>query len=703
MLLDSFPGWLDRMGRPLGRPIFITVALLVWAIPSNGEIHPLVRGVVVEGAPQGQDGSDYFGAAEDNVDPHSDSPAGLGLLRFYGCITCHDLALPPYRRRWGPDLDTVGSKTGWDWIDRFLERPGAVQPGGKMPRVPLTDEERSHLVAFLGGLTVGLDSGELGEVESGKRLFEMNECLRCHTKDGVGAKKAPILDNVGGKIQRDWLVAYLQGPSRLTPNTTMPLFDLTTSQAQDITAFLVQGASIPSVDPPPNAGSKKEGARLFAQKGCAHCHRVGSLTKRIDLPPTDGADAFLAAHETREPIIRIPESQQRAMTEAVLDPYSAMADVTTDDFLVAFWRTPIPLQGSAPAAHDSSAAVLTPARCGACHSKQYEQWHASLHGAAMGPGVMGQLHDRAYSGPEFTAGCRACHAPNAEQAPMLPTEKDYEVNYSYDEQLADDGITCLACHVRQHARFGPSASEQPPISVWLGPGHGGGHETPAHSSSSFCSACHQFADTGGRINGKLLQDTYAEWEASPQAQEGLTCQACHMPARAHTWTGIHDVSMVKKAVRVEAKTKWLITGEVVADITIDNIDAGHHLPTYVTPKLFVVARLLDEAGDYIGGSAETRAIGRDVVLGSEQQEELYDTRIPAGGRWRWRYRKDKPGAHSLSLAVTVHPDHFYQRFFSTYDRSGLSDVAEALIDSAQARTERSPFTIYDVNHHLPSP
>ena len=346
MLLAPILYWTNRMGRPWGRPVFLMVALLGWGTAVRGEeTHPLVRDVVVE---RGTGGSGFpLDAIDYNVDPRSASPSGIGLLRYYGCITCHDLALPPYRRRWGPDLDTVGSKTTADWIDRFLANSEDVQPGRTMPRVPLTGDERAHLVAFLTTQTVELGSIELGEPEAGNRLFEINECLRCHSRDGLGAKKAPPLDNVGAKVRPDWLVTYLQHPARLTPNTTMPLFDLTPAQARDLAAYVLQGASIQSDDPPSGRGRGEEGARIFAQKGCAHCHRINALSKRLDLPSADGVEAFVAAHETVEPAVEIPEAQRRSMSEALLDPYSTTATLPTEAFVDSFWQTPIPLQGSA--------------------------------------------------------------------------------------------------------------------------------------------------------------------------------------------------------------------------------------------------------------------------------------------------------------------------------------------------------------------
>jgi len=45
--------------------------------------------------------------------------------------------------------------------------------------------------------------------------------------------------------------------------------------------------------------------------------------------------------------------------------------------------------------------------------------------------------------------------------------------------------------------------------------------TPAFLSSEFCQSCHQFAPDGLALNGKLLENTYAEWKASRFAPEGV--------------------------------------------------------------------------------------------------------------------------------------------------------------------------------------
>ena len=77
--------------------------------------------------------------------------------------------------------------------------------------------------------------------------------------------------------------------------------------------------------------------------------------------------------------------------------------------------------------------------------------------------------------------------------------------------------------------------------------------TPACLSSEFCQSCHQFAPDGLALNGKLLENTYAEWKASRFAREGVQCQDCHMPDRRHLWRGIHDPAMVRSGLTIVAR------------------------------------------------------------------------------------------------------------------------------------------------------
>jgi hypothetical protein len=267
-----------------------------------------------------------------------------------------------------------------------------------------------------------------------------------------------------------------------------------------------------------------------------------------------------------------------------------------------------------------------------------------------------------------------------------------------DPTLQTQGVVCASCHVREHQRFGPprrdgrTASTAPRENL----PHNGVTRTPAFLRSEFCASCHQFTADGFALNGKLLEDTFEEWRASPAARQGRQCQDCHMPDRRHTWRGIHDPEMVKSAVRIDvvtARRRHRPGERLEATVRIANTGAGHAFPTYVTPRVLVQVELRNAAGDVVQGSREERSIGRDVAL--DLSREIADTRIPAGGRFTLTYaRRLEHAGLRLAVRVTVYPDHFYTGFFETLLETGAG-AGEAQIREALEATRRSAFVIYE--------
>ncbi|MBI3637788.1 MAG: hypothetical protein HY216_16470, partial [Candidatus Rokubacteria bacterium] len=290
--------------------------------------------------------------------------------------------------------------------------------------------------------------------------------------------------------------------------------------------------------------------------------------------------------------------------------------------------------------------------------------------------------------PESARLCLTCHAPLAEQQP--------EHRAIYDTGLQRQGLACAACHVRQHRRFGPprrAGAPPPPVNARLP--HDGATRTPAFLSSRFCASCHQFDDDGAALNGKLLENTYAEWSASPAARRGLQCQDCHMPDRRHLWRGIHDPAMVRSGLTITLETdrpRYRPNDEVRARLTIESTGVGHHFPTYVTPRVVVRTALVDTQGRELRGSAEERYIGRAVS--ADLTRELSDTRIPAGGRFTLEYRRRLEGTPGVRLRalVRVEPDYFYTGFF----QSVLNDAGAGAADirTALEASRRSAFELY---------
>ena len=367
------------------------------------------------------------------------------------------------------------------------------------------------------------------------------------------------------------------------------------------------------------------------------------------------------------------------------------------EFLARHWRRPIRPQGPPPASFSPLERSLAPESCGTCHPAQLADWKTALHSKAMGHGVAGQLVEMRRTDPDTARSCLTCHAPLAEQSEEIEGPRGTASNAAFDVGLQQQGLVCAACHVRQHQRFGPPRREgfpAPPVPRSSLP-HNGVTRSTAYLRSEFCSTCHQFEPTELRLNGKLLQDTYAEWKASPAARQGLQCQDCHMPDRRHLWRGIHDPDMVKSGVEISLATdrpRHRPGEDVHATLTIRSVKVGHYFPTYVTPRVVVRGELLDRSGAPVAGTAREAAIGRDVPL--DLSQEIADTRIPPGGRFAfdYRHRLSRPGL-SLRVTVTVFPDHFYTRFFESL-LAGSAGLGTAQIQKALDATRRSPFVIF---------
>src|SRR5213083_335331 len=244
-------------------------------------------------------------------------------------------------------------------------------------------------------------------------------------------------------------------------------------------------------------------------------------------------------------------------TPPVAGPRDSLASVgggeSVEAFVARHWRMPLAPQGPPPARFSALEASLAPEACGTCHPVQFTDWRTSTHAAAMGPGIAGQLAEMLVREPATALACQHCHAPLAEQAPLLPDT--LTGNPAFDAALRARGIPCAACHVRHHERFGPPrrdgslASAAPRETL----PHGGVTRTPAYLASEFCRGCHQFGPEGYALNGTLLENTYAEWKASRFARAGVQCQDCHMPDRRHRWRGIHDADMVRSGLSITAK------------------------------------------------------------------------------------------------------------------------------------------------------
>ena len=326
----------------------------------------------------------------------------------------------------------------------------------------------------------------------------------------------------------------------------------------------------------------------------------------------------------------------------------------------------------------------------------------ALHSRAMSPGLMGQLQAMAAPAREDQEACLQCHAPLAEQAEHLARSlvANRILPPLADGASAADGLTCAGCHVRKNRRFGPPRQNGTVPAVEAQLPHGGWQATPAFEDSRFCAACHQFGVDGRSLDGKPLENTYAEWRASRYAREGRSCQSCHMPQRRHLWRGIHDPGMVKSGLSIETALSAVADSRVDASLSIANTGVGHAFPTYVTPKVVVEIAQEDGRGKVIPVTVESHLISREVSL--DLTVEHADTRLMPDERRVYAYRRRlDPQAKAVVFRITVYPDAFYARFYRATLRDPSLHKGRTALREALKRAETSQYQLFSFRRVLP--
>ncbi|HEY0191677.1 MAG TPA: c-type cytochrome [Kofleriaceae bacterium] len=572
-------------------------------------------------------------------------------------------------------------------------------------------------------------------------------CLACHGVNGDGRGPAapylwppPRAFNRGELKWRSTVAG--QPPTRDdlrqtialgAPGTSMPAFPtLTERQRDDVIDVVLGFAPIRTADadaavdlgPPPPVDVLR-GAELWRSKGCPACHGGGAsgngpasfalrtppydLTTTLHRPREPGAEAYRAAAAKSittgvgvmpsfagaippadiwalaDHIVEIAGINHRDPGTRAIRPPAIAADRQApilagtwpgfgDRDEVAVFGAAIPPQGAAPPELAPAQASLAARQCARCHAKPYREWDGSIHRAAASPGLVAQTEYGMAA--DERAMCLRCHAPLAEQA--------------RDAELRADGVSCAGCHVRGWIRRGPPSVAATLLAL---PGYPA-QALGLYERGDFCLPCHQLPPRTA-VAGRPLLDTYREWLDGPYMRRGVQCQHCHMANREHEVKGIHDPSAVRQGLRLSgAATRD--HGVVRAEVSLENIGAGHMLPTTTTPAIWLSIALLDARGRAIDGAADRKRIGRDVVFGPGDAawHERADTRIPPGEASR--FARGWAGgriaeATTLRITVEVEPDEFYERFYAEQLATRLPPGQRALFEQAAARARGSHY------------
>ena len=210
--------------------------------------------------------------------------------------------------------------------------------------------------------------------------------------------------------------------------------------------------------------------------------------------------------------------------------------------------------------------------CRQCHQAVWEEWSQSMHAVSWtSPDVKAAFqhfgHDRK---------CESCHAP----VPVFVSGVANPVELRAANR--EEGVGCLSCHLLPDGSVAarnsnPDAPCRPVA-------------TPELATSAQCAGCH-----------RAIHD---DWKQSKYAEEGKTCQSCHMPVEksrsvgfSHLCLGGHDDELVRSAAQLIC--------EVRADellVTVRNLKAGHNFPGERHNRVLLVEVIETSAdGDIVFG------------------------------------------------------------------------------------------------------
>ncbi|HET6342859.1 MAG TPA: multiheme c-type cytochrome [Gemmatimonadota bacterium] len=370
-------------------------------------------------------------------------------------------------------------------------------------------------------------------------------------------------------------------------------------------------------------------------------------------------------------------------------------------FLATHWQRPVFPQGPPPEGWAAITTDLDPQACGTCHVTQLRDWSTTLHAGAYSPGLEGQLLPWLESDPATANSCMECHGPLSEQLPRVANgDGSWVENPVHEPGLERQGVVCAACHVRGWKRYGPPRRDESVTPPPPGTPHEGAIRRAEFEDGRFCAACHQFEEPAP--NGKSLENTVREWEASGYAELGVGCQTCHMPDRRHLWRGIHDPEMTRSGVTPD----WRIEGRPAdasfrVRVGLTNTGTGHFFPTYVTPAVDLELVFLGAGGDTL--AVRRRVLQRDVRFDGTAWIETEDDRIPPGETRSLEWTGAAPsGATRVVSRVVVRPDAFYRDFFADLLADGSAGTtSRALLEEALDRAKASPYELWRWEEPLP--
>lgn len=297
-----------------------------------------------------------------------DAAIKLTTKDYFDCFNCHwdgDKKPAGKQEEWAPDLTGVPDRLNPDWIVRWLRDPAKIVPNTKMPAFFTDDtsgpddildgDETAQILALRDWLASRRPrvndpayeraKAELSEATAtvGRSLLVRVNCVGCHRIAGFpeGKRVGPPLGFQGSRVNREWLREFLKKPGVIKPeyaimgsDARMPDFRLTDAEADALTDYIMRRLVDPKLQPVAAGtfGPKlaRDGERLFSEKFCDNCHRIGQGHGGIGPDLTHAGRRLKPAWvyrfvlnpshylDTRMPNLKLTEPEARAVTSYLI-------------------------------------------------------------------------------------------------------------------------------------------------------------------------------------------------------------------------------------------------------------------------------------------------------------------------------------------------------------------------------------------------
>ena len=173
-----------------------------------------------------------------------DSDEGKKLYRSIGCAQCHAPDAKDNVR--DIPLGELRVKYTHANLIKFLRDPLHSRPAGRMPRIPMTEQESAHLSAYLrAGLKpidlnrLTRDSAAFKLQRKGAKLFNSLRCANCHQSSKFSVQ--PVLSKPLPELN------HQRGCLAQKPAASVPDFQLNADQRTAITAALQAKPVVPTL------------------------------------------------------------------------------------------------------------------------------------------------------------------------------------------------------------------------------------------------------------------------------------------------------------------------------------------------------------------------------------------------------------------------------------------------------------------------